>query len=140
MTQSKFVEDVLHLAVDLDFDGLIRWRRDKQGQLIPFILCSDLFYWGVADLEDITPDNVGELKQAHDDLGAINPDEFWGYYAGDLFCARIREMRPQGAAYSSYSKDIWPLFDACGPEREAGYGNPYKPGEYDPNRKSRDYA
>lgn len=48
----------------------------------------------------------------------------------DLFAARVRGMRPQGAAYTFYPPETWPLFDACGPEREIGFGNPYRPGEY----------
>lgn len=41
----------------------------------------------------------------------------------------MRKERPQGACYPS-NKDLWPLFDACGPEKPTGFGNPYKPGEY----------
>lgn len=32
-------------------------------------------------------------------------------------------MRPQGAAYTK-DKRVIPLFDACGPARETGFGNP----------------
>jgi hypothetical protein len=46
---------------------------------------------------------------------------------GDLFwCARVRGMRPQGACYKSIPEAFWPLFDACGPAREADLGNPSK--------------
>lgn len=49
---------------------------------------------------------------------------------GDLFAAKVKGMRPQGAAYTYIPTDAWDLFDACGPERQTGMGNPYKPGEY----------
>ena len=48
-------------------------------------------------------------------------------HGGELFCARIRKMRPQGACYAYYDKKDWHLFDACGPERECGFGNPMTP-------------
>jgi hypothetical protein len=48
----------------------------------------------------------------------------------DLFVARVRNMRPQGAAYKvRYPEEIWGLFNAAGPEREVGLGNPRHPGE-----------
>ena len=40
-----------------------------------------------------------------------------GMYGTELFSARVRKMRPQGASYKLYPKELWPLFDACGPER-----------------------
>lgn len=49
---------------------------------------------------------------------------------GDLFAARVRGMRPQGAAYKvRYDKSIWHLFNECGPERETGPGNPKEIGQ-----------
>jgi hypothetical protein len=45
----------------------------------------------------------------------------WGC---DLFVCRERKMRPQGAVYPE-DRRFWPLFDACGPEREVGLGNPH---------------
>lgn len=49
----------------------------------------------------------------------------------DLFAAKVRGMRPQGACYTYYPKELWIEFDQAGPEREIGFGNPYKPGEYE---------
>lgn len=49
--------------------------------------------------------------------------------ASSLFACRSRKMRPQGACYPDDHPELWPLFDACGPEREVGMGNPYRPGE-----------
>jgi hypothetical protein len=46
-----------------------------------------------------------------------------------LYACRRKHMRPQGASYPS-DKELWPLFDACGPEREISLGNPCHPGDY----------
>lgn len=50
--------------------------------------------------------------------------QFPTIFADELFAARMRKMRPQGASYSLYPPSIWPLFDACGSVRETGLGNP----------------
>lgn len=88
-----------------------------------FVICNDAFWWGTGDLEEITPENIDVLEQAFADchaaenvVGTIN--------AAELFAARVRKMRPQGAAYPS-EPELWPLFDACGPERETDMGNPH---------------
>lgn len=147
--------------------------------------CSDLFFWGCADAEPVTPGNIHHLRQTVADLTPLyraarerergwkdqareelhrayeawtaahpeNKDENgnypgWGksedfkeqekkypvtsYRYGEiislLFSARSRGMRPQGAYYKLFPRDTWELFDACGPEREVGVGNPYVPG------------
>lgn len=87
-----------------------------------FARCSDLFYWGCADLEEITPGNVAVLEGAMADAKAA--DQVVGAcHGGELFCCRVRGMRPQGAAYPP-EVELWPLFDACGPERPCDGGNP----------------
>ena len=92
------------------------------GDGLPHILCSDTFAWGVADLEPIeTLDDVDLLNQSCLDVGPIP------IYGTDLYCARKRNMRPQGACYKCYNKEHWPLFDACGPVREIGFSNPVDP-------------
>jgi hypothetical protein len=111
----------------------LSWRTDGQYAPITFMAnCSDDFYWGTGDCETITPDNIGELEQAVADVVAITGDAFGTAYFGVmLFCARLRGMRPQGASYPDDER-LWPLFDACGPGREPGLGNPYRPGQYKP--------
>jgi hypothetical protein len=91
---------------------------------IPCIFCNDLFWWACSDAENITVETLPLLEKAINDckgneqIGAL------------LFCARQRKMRPQGACYSWFSKELWPLLDECGSEREIDFGNPFKPGEY----------
>jgi len=91
---------------------------------IACINCNDLFMWASADGEPITEETMPLFRKAYDDC---NQD---ANIAGQLYCSRIKQMRPQGACYSSIPKNLWHLFDACGPERETGFGNPCKPGEY----------
>ena len=96
------------------------WRLDdKEEELELYINCNDAFYWGCADREEITPENIEALESAKKALGA---DEHG--FAGLLFCARVRELRPQGALYGYIPEELWPLFDACGPVREVDIGNP----------------
>lgn len=118
------------------------WRTD--GEYAPvtiFINCNDVFWWAVADLEQLTPENIGVWEQAYADLDALVPEPQRGDYdrlmhrfnvianVNTLFCARVRGMRPQGCVYPNAAREVWPLFDACGPEREIDAGNPYRPGE-----------
>ena len=84
------------------------------------IVCNDTFWWGTADAESITPETLEVLEQAFEDGGD---------HGTILYCSRIRKMRPQGAVYKYLHKEIWPLFDACGPEREIDSGNPKRPGD-----------
>ena len=125
---SKFVMHVLKLTGEWDICGSLWWRTD--GEYAPvtfFINCNDVFYWGCADAEAITPENIELLeKSMKDSSGAYQYGELYGTM---LWCARVRKQRPQGAAYPS-ERELWTLFDECGPEREIGLGNPCRPGEY----------
>jgi len=128
MIDQQFILDVLDLFSREDLVGMLSWCCDEEYAPITFwVKCSDTFCWGCADAEVLTPETLPILKQAIEDCKRIDP-VFGSVYACDLFTARIRQMRPQGAAYPE-NRDLWPLFDACGPERETRFGNPYKPGE-----------
>lgn len=84
------------------------------------INCSDIFAWGYADAELVTPEDIPDLKKACDEAHAVG-----AFFDGPmLFCARKHGMRPQGAAYGAISRELWPLLDACGPPRPPGLGNP----------------
>lgn len=137
---ADFMWEVLQLACDHDIDDMLMWRvdmpSDDESFARPFtvcVACNDVFAWGCADAETITPDNLPQLRKALADVAAVA--ETWaGDEAAYLFVARIRQHRPQGACYPEDRK-LWPLFDACGPERELGLGNPYAPGQYPEVRK-----
>jgi hypothetical protein len=90
----------------------------------PCIMCNDFFYWACADCEDINESTMPILEKAISDCSG---DIQWGAL---LYCARQRKERPQGAFYSIIPKELWSLFNDCGPEREIDIGNPFKPGEY----------
>lgn len=112
------------------------WRTPATGcDYAFFVNCSDVFWWGTGDMEEITPDNIEQLEQAITDVHAVA----WrhGHLAPDLFVARLRQQRPQGAWYQQIRKyqapdsketieRILALFDECGPEREQDLWNPKK--------------
>lgn len=102
-----------------------RWREDDRTVLQVFANCADFFWWGTSDLEEITPENIVEFFKAYEDMQNLDLDRNF-QEPGLLFCARMRKMRPQGAYYKYLNEKTWYLFDACGPERETGLGNPKK--------------
>lgn len=112
------------------------WWRANEPQYEPFKLlvnCNDLFYWASADCEEITPDNLDILEQAFKDIKPFY--DLWAksfksgkgdkvpYVPMDLapllFCARVRNMRPQGAYYQDFPPGVDVLFDEAGPERDS---------------------
>jgi hypothetical protein len=117
-----FILRVLRVASEYDLFGDLFWHMRGQSAPVAFCInCNDLFEWACADAEEVTPENIAELEKAcaeclaAGDKGCI--------YGGSLFCCRVRKMRPQGAAYPRNAA-VWPLFDACGPERPTDFNNP----------------
>ena len=88
---------------------------------------SDLFAWGYSGSIPINPGELDDLERAYVDYRAAAGDT---KHASALWCARNANIRPQGAYYSSFPRETWELFHACGPEREVEHGNPYAPGDY----------
>jgi hypothetical protein len=123
----SFVRQILELLAHDRCTNLIWWERD--GKIGVGADCSDCFFWGSADAEEITPDNlklfIGTIKFC-EDMEATNEGACPTVYADELFAARIRKQRPQGASYEMYPPCLWAAFDACGPVRETGLGNPHK--------------
>ncbi|MEV7140732.1 hypothetical protein [Streptomyces tauricus] len=124
-TRPDFITRVLELfsLSHADAYGELFWRvEDATVHLSANV--SDVFAWGGADSEPITPDTLAALEQAYADLKAVGGEDF----LADLYAARQRGQRPQGAAYPSGTHEAWrqvsALYDACGPERELGIGNP----------------
>jgi hypothetical protein len=126
--QLAFIMRVLRVTALENCDD-IWWRTDSEyAPLTIMTNCSDCFWWGSADGDRVTPENIDVFEQAYVDLKAIEKDDCTARcYGTMLFSARLRKMRPQGAAYPE-NRVLWPLFDACGPERVVERGNPYKPG------------
>jgi len=140
--QLDFILKVLATFEEIDSCDDLIWHV-KDGQVSFSVDCNDLFCWGCSDTEDLTEENFHLLEEAIQEIKAIpetnvkgmksDQKEFWGcwpvrsFFVPSLFCAKSRKARPQGAAFpSSTHKDLWHLFDACGPEKPVQFGNPYR--------------
>jgi len=104
-----------------DKTEMVWWRTDEEYAPVTFFVnCNDLFFWGCSDCEPITAENIELLERT---AAEIHDDH--KQFMGELFVARWRKMRPQGACYKSWPDHIKELFNACGPERSIDIGNPY---------------
>ena len=114
---------LLKITAKYDWIDTVRWNEALEF----FVLCNDCFAWACSDHESIENDlDIDMFQQACIDGesdGAL------------LYCARRRKMRPQGAMYRYIDHKNWPLFDACGPEREIDFSNPHKPDDKWPEEK-----
>jgi hypothetical protein len=134
MSTNEDIRTILEFIASYDLHDDVGWRCVGEYWPVTFWFnCNDLMYWGSSDCEDFTIDDLPEIKRALDDCEAALKHH--GHYGISLFVCRKRGQRPQGACYPP--KELWQLFDACGPEREVGLGNPYKPGQ---KKKSVPYA
>lgn len=119
------VVEVLHAWVedwDLSLDELfVRVSSSRVTHI--YVTCSDQFVWASADGEPIGPQTLPVFRQAYEDLKATGDCN--EVYAPLLYCARMRNYRPQHCCYPKEAPKTWPLFDAAGPERTPGLGNPY---------------
>ena len=116
----QFILDLLRLLGKEELYDAVWWTAD----LHFFVGCNDVFGYACADAEEITPEQLPLLRQAIAD--AKEADNVVGScYGCLLFAARVRGMRPLKASYPREQK-LWPLFDACGPEREIGFWNLHK--------------
>jgi hypothetical protein len=97
------------------------WRVDGEYAPVTFFAqVSDVFWWGTADVEPIAPVDVPLLEQTAADTRRAGA-EVW---IAELYAARKRGSRPQGAFYEHIPAGLWALFDACGPLRSVEVGNP----------------
>lgn len=128
LAEAKFIDDLLRFCIEHEIADMLFWFSGDGGSPRPHVNANDLFAWACADATEITPDNFATFRQSIEDCEAID-DVLGGIEGCSLFSCRVDKMRPQGAAYPK-NRELWPLFDACGPEREIDFGNPCKPGEY----------
>lgn len=102
----------------------ICWRLDgKYAPITFFADVSDVFWWGAPDTETIRMIDVPLLELAAADLRRRAGDAMW---AAELYVARKRCMRPQGALYPKIPDVVRPLFDAVGPLRQLELTNPHR--------------
>lgn len=128
----QHLENCLRLQVERDACDLYWPGIDDDGNVSLSVMCSDWFYWATADCELVTIENFPQLEQAFVDAVEADP-KIGEVYGGELFVCRIRGMRPQGAQYKNINPTMWPIFDACGPDRPAdkdAFGNPHHQSEY----------
>jgi hypothetical protein len=123
-----FVQRVMEIFWHADVCTELMWYVED-GVLCLSADVSDIFAWGSADSEEITPQTLPVLEEAFRELKALGSPP-WGRaeWLPELYAARVRGMRPQGAAYPEGAADgaVAALLDACGPARETGLGNPKK--------------
>lgn len=99
-----------------------------KGQHVDFcILCSDVFWWGTADFEEIYPEDLDDLEATLEECQALKKSKEAPYaavYATTLWVAKKRKMRPQGAFYKNMDTKLAELFDKAGEKREVNIANP----------------
>jgi hypothetical protein len=110
--ERNFIDRLLKLTYDYD-DHWNTWWNVRDGQVRWFTNVNDVFYWGTADAERITAEDLDDLEQAYKDAEAVG-----SYRGGMLWACRKRGMRPQTPYFKYFSLDERDLFLACGPERE----------------------
>ena len=111
--ENQFIRELLGLVAKHEVHDSFWWKEDPGFEF--YVNCNDAFYWACADCEPITAESLPDFRKALEDSEYDGPL---------LYVARRRQMRPQGAMYKYLERKDWPLFDACGPKREAGFGNP----------------
>lgn len=117
MTELEFYKEFFRVSnLYQDYDSWF-WRVDKEGNVKLLVNCNDFFYWGCADAEEITPENLHMLEQAYKDCEAAVDEKYNVVYGNALFAARVRKMRPQKPCYRDWSPQLKALFNECGPER-----------------------
>ena len=107
--------DILDTIKKLNLVEQISWDVVDE-QVIFHVTYNDFF-----EKED-----EGKLAFFHSDLPLLlecvrRVDEINKHYKStgvDLFLCRMMKKRPHGEAYRFIREAFWPLFDACGPERE----------------------
>src|SRR5690606_6019592 len=99
-----------HLGYDLNDLSFRYWEPEELGPGHPgglqaYVNCNDVFYWGSADCEEITKENIHLLIQSVKDCYEIGGYWCASEFSDTLFACRSRGMRPQGAAYPK--KECW---------------------------------
>lgn len=102
---AKFVEELLKIIADNDACMEFSFTNEK-GKLRFWMDCSDLFAHGIADCEEILPEDLFLLRKCfEEDL----------VYGGWLFCCRKRKRMPMSYVFEAhlYTEDLRKLFEEC---------------------------
>lgn len=140
----SWIEQLLTIFWDGEDTDSLMWRPANGGVFVrqeglppagPIsfsAMCSDTFYWGCADAEDIElPGDLESLRLAVADCKAV--ENFDGAREEHVFvdwvtlwCCRKRGMRPMNAwlkKHANHSTEL-ALFEAAGPPRDSEFGAP----------------
>ncbi len=91
IARARFIENVLEIT-SFDLCDDLWWRTDSEyGPITFFIQCSDSFGYACADAEEITEEDVDNLRKAVQDIREHNVSATWGPL---LYVARKRNMQP----------------------------------------------
>jgi hypothetical protein len=113
MLIKKFIE--IFDELDFDYRSVYFGVDENTDEIKIIVYCNDLFYWGCADGEEVTEENIHLIKEAYEKIDSID----WCQTTTlDLFCCMSRQMRPQSPCYYHIEQKYWHLFDECGEERE----------------------
>jgi hypothetical protein len=107
MDQLEYMTRVLSLINPYDCDEIL-WNI-QDGKVRFQVNCSDFFHWACADCEDVTEENIELLENCYKELEGLT--EHYKSYAKDLFCCRVRQMRPQQPVLTTLPEEIKPLFE-----------------------------
>lgn len=119
LDELEFIHRVLGVFYAADARDSLLWCPREDGSYGFSANVSDVFYWGTADAEDITEENLPLLEQALNDAVAAGV----AYATPDLFAARQRNLRPQGAATKHMRPEERALYESL-PERTTDLFNP----------------
>lgn len=111
----------ISFSEDLTESYFIRPDYDTQNIMI-CVHCSDMFFWGTADAEELTPEDLPDLQKAIQDVKTAG--EF-GFYGVDLWTARKRNLLPQNAWLNTLPRDLAQIYIQEFEAREPDFGNPH---------------
>jgi hypothetical protein len=124
-------DTLMRWFADHDLDEELRWTTHRSplvtyegedsGEIKFYVLCNDMFWWGTADCEWITTEDIPDLQRAYDDLKAADLDDICMWcYAPELWISRKRGMRPQRPWWDRerIPGPAKELFLAAGPHRD----------------------
>lgn len=101
-----FILKLLKFIAQHELSERILWNKNLQF----FVLASDLFFWASSDAEEITPETYPVLLECFEAIA----DTCQTAIGLDLYCCRVRGMRPQKPYLNLLSEHYRALFMACG--------------------------
>jgi hypothetical protein len=105
----KTFEEIYELTKVLNLTDTDVWvRHSDDGEVHFYLNANDFFYWGCADMEEISFEDIALFKRCIEDLTGFKPTE--SYMAESLFMCRKRGMRPQSPVLGTYQREFPRLY------------------------------